>query len=190
MECIGNPRSDVDPVRRLIHLGLKVTETTLDRTLDVVRLVDTLLVATAVPTVREPAQDEPVWPEEEQADLDALSATLRARKTPRDQPETKARGAAPVKKSAVKKSAAAPVKKSAVKKSAAAPVKKPAAKKSAATPVKKSAAKKSPSPSRSGAAPAKKTPAKKAAATRAPARTGQKPTTEAQAPSLVVLPDA
>lgn len=154
----------MDPVRRLIHLGLKVTETTLDRTLDVVRLVDTLLVATAVPTVREPAQDEPVWPEEEQADLDALSATLRARKTPRDQPETKARGAAPVKKSA--------------------------AKKSAATPVKKSAAKKSPSPSRSGAAPAKKTPAKKAAATRAPARTGQKPTTEAQAPSLVVLPDA
>ena len=141
----------MDPVRQLIHLGLKVTETTLDRTLDVVRLVDTLLVATAVPTVREPASDEPVWPEEEQADLDALSATLRARKTPRDQPETKARGAAPV---------------------------------------KKSAAKKSPSPSRSGAAPAKKTPAKKAAATRAPARTGQEPTTEAQAPSLVVLPDA
>ena len=69
----------MDPLRALIHLGLKTTEATLDRTLDVVRLVDTLLVATAVPTERPASSGEPVWPEEEQADLDALSATLRAR---------------------------------------------------------------------------------------------------------------
>ncbi|MDN5718087.1 MAG: hypothetical protein L0G89_12730, partial [Janibacter sp.] len=71
----------MDPVRGLIHLGLKVTETTLDRALDVVRLADTLLVATAVPPLRERDADASAWPDEEQADLDALSATLRARRS-------------------------------------------------------------------------------------------------------------
>lgn len=69
----------MDPVRGLIHLGLKTTEATLDRVLDVVRLVDTMLVSSAVPPVRERTDSTPTWPQEEQGDLDALSTALRER---------------------------------------------------------------------------------------------------------------
>lgn len=123
----------MDPVREMIHLGLKVTEAALDRTLGVVRLVDTLLVATAVPTERESTSREPVWPEEEQADLDALSATLRARK---DDPaestaEHRASTKAPTTKTGSPKTTPpkAPAKKSSAKK---APAKKASAQKTTA----------------------------------------------------------
>ncbi|WP_435198792.1 hypothetical protein [Janibacter sp. GS2] len=137
----------MDPLRGAIHLGLKLTEATLDRALDVVKLADTLLVASAVPSVREPARTEPVWPHEEQADLDALSATLRARKSPAAKKPATTKSS-PAKKSAAKKSS--PAKKSAAKKSS--PAKKSTAKKS--SPAKKSTAKKS--------SPAKKTVAAEA----------------------------
>ncbi|WP_277451752.1 hypothetical protein [Janibacter sp. DB-40] len=140
----------------MIHLGLKVTEATLDRTLDVVRLADTLLVASAVPTERGATSQEPVWPEEEQADLDALSATLRARKEPETTGADEAEDAPPRKATTRQ----APAKKTARTTSATATssAKKAPAKKSAA---KKSAAKKS---------AAKKAPAKKSAAKKAPAK--------------------
>lgn len=161
----------MDPLRAMIHLGLKTTETTLDKTLEVVRLVDTLLVASAVPQERGADPDEPVWPEEEQADLDALSATLRAREestpaaaaTKAPQPTKKT---APSKKAASTKKAA-PAKKAATKKATS----KKAATKKAGT--KKATSKK--------AAPATKAATKKAA-TKAPATS--------ETPSLVVLPDA
>lgn len=167
----------MDPLRAMIHLGLKTTETTLDKTLEVVRLVDTLLVASAVPQERGADPDEPVWPEEEQADLDALSATLRAREestpaaaaTKAPQPTKKT---APSKKAASTKKAA-PAKKAATKKATSkkAATKKAGTKKAAST--KKATSKK--------AAPATKAATKKAA-TKAPATS--------ETPSLVVLPDA
>ena len=89
----------MDPLRGLIHLGLKVTETTLDRALDVVRLADTLLVTTATTPTSDRETVESVWPEEEQADLDALSSTLRAR----DEGGAGAATKAPSKKAAAKK---------------------------------------------------------------------------------------
>ena len=114
----------MDPLRGVIHLGLKLTEATLDRALDVVRLADTLLVAGAVPPAPEVASDEPTWPAEEQADLDALSATLRARQ---ETGATKgaAKKSAPAKKSTSTKGAA---KKSTAKKSAPAKKTTPATK--------------------------------------------------------------
>ena len=128
----------MDPLRGLIHLGLKVTETTLDRALGVVRLADTLLVTTAATPTSDRETVESVWPEEEQADLDALSSTLRAR----DEGGAGAATKAPSKKAAAKKVPAkkAPAK-TATKKTGAkktvtrkAPAKKTAAKKTAATP--------------------------------------------------------
>lgn len=147
----------MDPVRGLIHLGLKTTETALDRALDVIRLADTLLVSTAVPALREQGREEPVWPEEEQADLDAMSATLRARRPAPggEGPDTDSPATTPVKK--------APAKKVAAKKSTAA-TKKTAAKKAPATKAtgaKKASTKKSSAP--------KKAPTKKATTTKAAA---------------------
>ncbi|MGO4244530.1 hypothetical protein AB4028_11390, partial [Janibacter sp. RAF20_2_2] len=103
----------MDPLRGLIHLGLKVTETTLDRALDVVRLADTLLVTTAATPPSDRETGESVWPEEEQADLDALSSTLRAR----DEGGAGAATKAPSKKAAAQKTAKkVPAKKTAAKK--------------------------------------------------------------------------
>lgn len=174
----------MDPLRGAIHLGLKLTETTLDRALDVVRLADTLIVASAVPPVREPEGDEPAWPEEEQADLDALSATLRARKDS---------GSTPARRAAARKatSTGSGAKKSTAKKASAT---KSAAKKSSPT---KTAAKKS---TAKKAAPRKTTPAKKTSPTKKAAtskRTTTKKTTAtktapvvaAETPTLVVLHD-
>ena len=73
----------MDPVRGLIHLGLKTTETTLDRALEVVRLVDTLLVAGAVPTVREQGDDAHAWPAEEEGCLLYTSPSPRDRQKSR-----------------------------------------------------------------------------------------------------------
>lgn len=174
----------MDPLRGAIHLGLKLTETTLDRALDVVRLADTLIVASAVPPVREPEGDEPEWPEEEQADLAALSATLRARKDS---------GSTPARRAAARKatSTGSGAKKSTAKKASAT---KSAAKKSSPT---KTAAKKS---TAKKAAPRKTTPAKKTSPTKKAAtskRTTTKKTTAtktapvvaAETPTLVVLHD-
>ncbi len=127
----------MDPLRGLIHLGLKVTETTLDRALDVVRLADTLLVTTAATPPSDRETGESVWPEEEQADLDALSSTLRAR----DEGGAGAATKAPSKKAAAQKV--------------------PAKKASAKTATKKTGAKKTVTRK----APAKKAPARKTAAT-------------------------
>ena len=123
----------MDPLRGLIHLGLKVTETTLDRALDVVRLADTLLVTTATTPTSDRETVESVWPEEEQADLDALSSTLRAR----DEGGAGAATKAPSKKAAAQKTAKkVPAKKTAAKKTVTrkTPVKKAPVKKTAATP--------------------------------------------------------
>ncbi|MGO4132298.1 hypothetical protein AB4Y78_06620 [Janibacter sp. RAF52] len=123
----------MDPLRGLIHLGLKVTETTLDRALDVVRLADTLLVTTAATPPSDRETGESVWPEEEQADLDALSSTLRAR----DEGGAGAATKAPSKKAAAQKTAKkVPAKKTAAKKTVTrkTPVKKAPVKKTAATP--------------------------------------------------------
>ncbi|WP_068258571.1 hypothetical protein [Janibacter limosus] len=169
----------MDPVRGLIHLGLKMTETTLDRALDVVRLADTLLVATAVPPMHERDADASAWPDEEQADLDALSATLRAR---RSEPATTSEAqvsttrTTPRKKTTPRNTStkkAAPARK--------APAKPASAKKRTATKATTSPAKKT----------AKKT-TRKAATT--PAKTAKKAVkktaTSAPAPTLSVLPDA
>lgn len=160
----------MDPVREMIHLGLKVTEAALDRTLGVVRLVDTLLVATAVPTERESTSREPVWPEEEQADLDALSATLRARKD--DPAESTAEHRASTK---------APTTKTGSPKTT--PPKAPAKKSSA----KKAPAKKAPAKKASAKTSAKKASAQKTTAQKTTANTRSR---TPQTPSLVVLPDA
>ena len=147
----------MDPLRGLIHLGLKVTETTLDRALDVVRLADTLLVTTAATPTSDRETVESVWPEEEQADLDALSSTLRAR----DEGGAGAATKAPSKKAAAQKTAA---KKVLAKK---VPAKKVPAKKTAA---KKTAAKKAPAKTGAKKTGAKKTVTRKAPAKKAPAR--------------------
>ena len=143
----------MDPVRGMIHLGLSLTETTLERTLGVVRLADAVLVAGAGQAQETAGAGERVWPEEEHADLDALSATLRSRtdSAPESVPPTMPATAksAPAKTSTAKK---APAKKAGTKKATQkAPAKRTAAKKTAA---KKTAAKK---------APAKKAPAKRTA---------------------------
>ena len=115
----------MDPLRGVIHLGLKLTEATLDRALDVVRLADTLLVAGAVPPAPETGSNEPAWPAEEQADLDALSATLRARQdtsaatkgaTKKSAPRKTAQKAAPA-KTTTRAKKSAPATKGATKKS-------------------------------------------------------------------------
>lgn len=141
----------MDPLRGLIHLGLKVTETTLDRALDVVRLADTLLVTTATTPTSDRETVESVWPEEEQADLDALSSTLRAR----DEGGAGAATKAPSKKAAAKK---APAKKIVAKK---APVKTATKKAPTKTATKKTVTRKTPAKKAS----AKKAPVKKTAAT-------------------------
>lgn len=203
----------MDPVRGMIHLGLKLTETTLDRALDVIRLADTLLVSTAASSQRERSADEQAWPDEEQADLDALSATLRARKAvseggdakvstaperrtpPRRKPAPARQGgvtkATPARKGAASAKRATPGKKAAATKTAkkATPVKKAAATKTAkkATPVKKTGAAKT-SPQTKKAASAKKSTVREANLRKtAPAgQTAQQPET----PTLIVLPDA
>ena len=145
----------MDPLRGLIHLGLKVTETTLDRALDVVRLADTLLVTTATTPTSDRVTVESVWPEEEQADLDALSSTLRAR----DEEGAGAATKAPSKKAAAQKTAKkVPAKKTAAKK---APAKTATKKAPARTATKKTAAKKTVTRK----TPVKKAPVKKTAAT-------------------------
>ena len=172
----------MDPLRGAIHLGLKLTETTLDRALDVVRLADTLIVASAVPPVRELEGDEPVWPEEEQADLAALSATLRARK---DSGSTPARRAAARKATSTKATAKkTSPKKTAAKKSTS---KQASAKKSSP---KKTAAKKAP-PTKATAkkATAKKTASSKRTTTKKTTATKTAPVVAAETPTLVVLPD-
>lgn len=136
----------MDPLRGLIHLGLKVTETTLDRALDVVRLADTLLVTTAATPPSDRETGESVWPEEEQADLDALSSTLRAR----DEGGAGAATKAPSKKAAAKK----------------VPAKKTVAKKAPA----KTATKKAPTKTATKKTVTRKTPAKKASAKKAPVK--------------------
>ncbi|MFF5324442.1 hypothetical protein ACWDHH_11040 [Janibacter hoylei] len=136
----------MDPLRGLIHLGLKVTETTLDRALDVVRLADTLLVTTATTPTSDRETVESVWPEEEQADLDALSSTLRAR----DEGGAGAATKAPSKKAAAKK----------------VPAKKTVAKKAPA----KTATKKAPTKTATKKTVTRKTPAKKASAKKAPVK--------------------
>ncbi|EKA60594.1 hypothetical protein B277_11475 [Janibacter hoylei PVAS-1] len=141
----------MDPLRGLIHLGLKVTETTLDRALDVVRLADTLLVTTATTPTSDRETVESVWPEEEQADLDALSSTLRAR----DEGGAGAATKAPSKKAAAKK---VPAKKIVAKK---APVKTATKKAPTKTATKKTVTRKTPAKKAS----AKKAPVKKTAAT-------------------------
>ncbi|WP_156466286.1 hypothetical protein [Janibacter sp. Soil728] len=135
----------MDPVRAMIHLGLKVTETTLDRALDVVRLADTLLAATAEQPLRERDTDAAAWPDEEQADLDALSATLRARgggPSLRGEPVTTS-AARPVTRTVKRTTATASPVKSTAKKTTA--KKRPAKKASAAagttSPAKKTAKK-------------------------------------------------
>lgn len=130
----------MDPLRGLIHLGLKVTETTLDRALDVVRLADTLLVTTAATPPSDRETGESVWPEEEQADLDALSSTLRAR----DEGGVGAATKAPSKKAAAQK----------------VPAKKTVAKKAPG----KTATKKAPTKTATKKTVTRKTPAKKASA--------------------------
>ncbi|KRE37242.1 hypothetical protein ASG73_13225 [Janibacter sp. Soil728] len=129
----------------MIHLGLKVTETTLDRALDVVRLADTLLAATAEQPLRERDTDAAAWPDEEQADLDALSATLRARgggPSLRGEPVTTS-AARPVTRTVKRTTATASPVKSTAKKTTA--KKRPAKKASAAagttSPAKKTAKK-------------------------------------------------
>lgn len=129
----------MDPLRGLIHLGLKVTETTLDRALDVVRLADTLLVTTATTPTSDRETVESVWPEEEQADLDALSSTLRAR----DEGGAGAATKAPSKKAAAQK---VPAKKAPAKTATKKAPTKTATKKTVTrkTPAKKASAKKAP----------------------------------------------
>ncbi len=156
----------MDPARNLIHLGLKLTETGLDRALGIVRLADTLLAASAVPTS---STEERRWPEEEQGDLEALSKTLMAKG---DQPASTAAGedaaAAPKKRPARKTSAkkasttTGPAKKTTAKKSSA---KRATAKKAPAA--RKTAAKKTTAPKKETTAPAKKSTAKKAATKKA-----------------------
>ena len=165
----------MDPVRAMIHLGLKATEATLDRALDVVRLADTLLAATAVQPLRERDADSAAWPDEEQADLDALSATLRARGGAASLREEGETTTAPVSGTArktttrtAKKSPAAarPAKKTSttatsVKKTAR---KAPARKTSAPAASVKKVATKAPAKKAAKRAPAKKAPAQKTAA--------------------------
>ncbi len=174
----------MDPLRGVIHLGLKLTETTLDRALDVVRLADTLIVASAVPPVREPTADEPTWPEEEQADLDALSATLRARQESGSTPARRTTKAA-TSGSARKTSTAtkAPAKKTTATRT---PAKKTTATKA---PAKKTTATKT---SAKKATPKKTTPkkatSKKTSPRKAPAKKATS-VTAAETPTLDVLPD-
>lgn len=141
----------MDPVRGLIHLGLKTTEATLDRALDVVRLVDTMLVSSAVPPVRERTDSTPTWPQEEQGDLDALSTALRERAVADEVSTAPVTGPTastpatkrPARKAPARRSTSTAAKKAATKKSA--PAKKATVKKAAtkkAAPAKKSAAKK------------------------------------------------
>lgn len=174
----------MDPVRAMIHLGLKATEATLDRALDVVRLADTLLAATAVQPLRERDADSAAWPDEEQADLDALSATLRARGGGASLREDGETTTAPVSGTAKKTTtrtgkkspaAARPAKKAsttatpvekAVKRAPARETSAPAAsvKKVATKAPAKKPAKKAPAKKPAKRAPAKKAPAQKTAA--------------------------
>ena len=120
--------------------------------LDVVRLADTLLVTTATTPTSDRETVESVWPEEEQADLDALSSTLRAR----DEGGAGAATKAPSKKAAAQK---VPAKKAPAKTA----TKKTGAKKTGAkkTEAKKTVTRKAPAKK----APAKKAPVKKTAST-------------------------
>ncbi|WP_370892794.1 hypothetical protein [Janibacter sp. GXQ6167] len=168
----------MDPARHLLHLGLSTTDAVLSRTLDVVRLVDGLVVATASPAREEGAPS--AWPDPEEGDLGAASEALLARQVSVHPPhirdaarrsvnepaKTTAEKTAPAKKAApAKKTAArkAPAKRAAAKKSASAasaakkaPAKRTGAKKTAAT--KKTAAARSATKK----APAEKTPSPKA----------------------------
>lgn len=140
----------MDPVRKLAHLYLSVTAEVLSRSLDVVRVADTLLVASAQSNASQArsATTESAWPEEETGDLDAAASALRARSEPPAEATTRRPAA---KKTATKKATSKPAAKKTAKKLAA---KKPAAKKPAA---KKPAAKKP---------AAKKTATKKSATTK------------------------
>lgn len=169
----------MDPVRGLIHLGLKTTEATLDRALDVVRLVDTMLVSSAVPPVRERTDSTPTWPQEEQGDLDALSTALRERAVADEvltAPVTGPTASTPATKRPARKAPARRSTSTAAKRSTSTAAKKAATKKSA--PAKKATVKKA---ATKKAAPAKKSAAKKATTTKAAA---------SPASTSAVLPDA
>lgn len=159
----------MDPVRGLIHLGLRTTEAALDRTLGVVRLVDTLLVASAVPPARGDAPER-AWPDEEQADLDALSEALRARD---DAPEEEVVSTTPPTR---RTAPARPATKAPVRKSTSAARKAPAKK----TPAKKAAAK-----TATKKAATKKATPKKVTSAKVTTAKATEPT-----PTPVVLPDA
>lgn len=165
----------MDPVRGLIHLGLKTTEATLDRALDVVRLVDTMLVSSAVPPVRERTDSTPTWPQEEQGDLDALSTALRERAVADEVSTAPVTGPTPS-PPATKR----PARKAPARRSTSTAAKKAATKKSA--PAKKATVKK--------AATKKAAPAKKATAKKATAKKATTAKTASPASTQPVLPDA
>ncbi len=162
----------MDPARSLVHLGLGLAETFLERSLDVVRLVDGLVVAGG--------KDEPSstdggrrWPDEEEGDLDIVTTVLRSRAGEPAVETGESRATAS--RAAFRASASRPAKKAATKKSAAkrAPAKKAAAKKaSAETPAPKATM-----------APAKKAPAKKAAAKKPAAKTATKAASSGATPA-------
>ena len=175
----------MDPVRGLIHLGLKTTEATLDRVLDVVRLVDTMLVSSAVPPVRERTDSTPTWPQEEQGDLDALSTALRERAVADEVSTAPVTGPTestpatkrPARKAPARRSTSTAAKNAATKTSAA-PAKATARK----APAKKSVPAKR--------ATAKKASAKKASAKKATAKKATTAKTASPASTQPVLPDA
>lgn len=164
----------MDPVRGLIHLGLRTTEAALDRTLGVVRLVDTLLVASAVPPARGDAPER-AWPDEEQADLDALSEALRDRD---DAPEEEVVSTTPPTR---RTAPARPATKAPVRKSSSAARKAPAKR----TPAKKTPAKKAAAKTATKKAATKKATPKKVTSAKVTTAKATEPT-----PTPVVLPDA
>lgn len=157
----------MDPARKLVHLYLSVTEEVLTRALDVVRVADTLLVASAQSkassAVTPPRAS--AWPEEETGDLAGASAALRARTEPEEQERATRTPATrtPAKKAPTKK---APTKNATAKNAS---TKKTTAKRAqASTSAKKTPAKKTPAKK----TPAKKTPAKNTSSTSTAAKRG------------------
>ena len=126
----------MDPARNLLHLGLSTADTVLSRTLDVVRLIDGFVVATAAPPAREESTRSR-WPDPEEGDLGAASEALLARHVSVHPPHIRDAALRPVAEPSVTPPApasTAPAKKTPAKK---APAKKTAAKKA---PAKKAAA--------------------------------------------------
>ncbi|GAA3616341.1 hypothetical protein GCM10022199_20890 [Marihabitans asiaticum] len=150
----------MDPARKLVHLYLSVTEEVLTRALDVVRVADTLLVASAqskASSAVTPPRGS-AWPEEETGDLAGASAALRARTEPEEQ-ERATR--TPATRTPATRT---PAKKASTKKAS---TKKTPAKK---TPTKKASTKKTTAKRAPASTSAKKTPAKKTSAKKTPAK--------------------